>query len=68
MEADEDKASAYTKASLFCFLLEGLDPEIYKTAKVILDLEPYISRKESFDKLQKFFNRMKPISHRKFLD
>lgn len=59
VEADEDKASAYTEASLFGFLLEGLDPDIYKTAKVILDLQPNLSRKERLDTLQNFFEENK---------
>ncbi|POS83664.1 hypothetical protein EPUL_002719 [Erysiphe pulchra] len=37
VEADEEKSSANTESSLFGFLLEGLDPEIYDTAKLVLD-------------------------------
>ncbi|RKF53390.1 hypothetical protein OnM2_105027 [Erysiphe neolycopersici] len=55
VEPDENKASTYTEASLFGFLLEGLGPEAYKTAKVILDLHPNLSRKERLNTLQTFF-------------
>ncbi|RKF61088.1 hypothetical protein OnM2_045101, partial [Erysiphe neolycopersici] len=52
VEADVQKSSA---ASLFGFLLEGLDPETYKTAKNILDLNPNLTREQGLDSLQNFF-------------
>ncbi|RKF61737.1 hypothetical protein OnM2_039009 [Erysiphe neolycopersici] len=59
IEADESKALPFTEASLFGYLLEGLDPVIYKTAKKILDLQPNLTRRESLDTLQQLFEENK---------
>ncbi|RKF53250.1 hypothetical protein GcM3_220021, partial [Golovinomyces cichoracearum] len=55
VEADPIKSNSYSEASLFGFLLEGLDNKIYKTAKNVLDLQPNLTRKQRLDSLQKNF-------------
>lgn len=55
VEADPIKSNSYSEASLFGFLLEGLDNRIYKTAKNVLDLQPNLARKQRLDSLQNFF-------------
>ncbi|KAI0998708.1 hypothetical protein K3495_g9485 [Podosphaera aphanis] len=55
VEIDSTKSAAYTETSLFGYLLEGLDPLVYKTAKNVLDMQPHLTRKEVLDSLHNFF-------------
>ncbi|RKF57446.1 hypothetical protein GcM3_188026, partial [Golovinomyces cichoracearum] len=55
VEADPLKTTSYTETSLLGYLLEGLDDNVYKTAKCVLDLQPSLSGKQRLDSLQNFF-------------
>lgn len=54
VEADAQKASAYKVASLFRFLIEGLDPFICQTPKNVLDLQPNLTRKQRSNSFQNY--------------
>ncbi|RKF73796.1 hypothetical protein GcC1_088021 [Golovinomyces cichoracearum] len=66
VEIDTTKSAAYTETSLFGYLLEGLDPLVYKTAKNVLDMQPHLTRKEMLDSLQNFFEENEDHAERDF--
>ncbi|RKF59443.1 hypothetical protein GcC1_175042 [Golovinomyces cichoracearum] len=55
VEADPLKTNSYTETSFLGYLLEGLDDNVYKTAKSFLDLQPSLIGKQRLDLLQNFF-------------
>ncbi|KAI1003194.1 hypothetical protein K3495_g5013 [Podosphaera aphanis] len=64
VEIDSTKTAAYTETSLFGYLLEGLDNDIYKTAKNVLDMQPNLTRKEMLDSLQNFYEENEKSNER----